>query len=84
MPPPSNRRAFPDRAHEELAQWVEETVAENRSNSNNRADIADSLLLVDVLFTLLDALTEQVADLTARVAVLEPAVFTTEEPPVAH
>lgn len=74
MPPPSNRRAFPDEAHENLARWVEETVA----NSD------DSLLLVDTLFALLDAATAQVADLSARVAALEPAVFAPEEPPSAN
>lgn len=44
MPPPNNRRPFPDKAHEDLAQWVEETVA----------NLDDSLLLVDTLFGLND------------------------------
>jgi hypothetical protein len=66
MPPPSNRKPFPDKAHEDLAKWVEETVA----NSD------DGFLLVDTLFSLLDAATAQIADLSARVAALEPAVFT--------
>ena len=75
MPPPSNRRAFPDKAHEDLAVWVEETLADlkatktdvatTRGNSNQHgADISDVLLLIDALFGLID-------DLTARVAVLE-------------
>jgi len=74
MPPPSNRSPFPDKAHEDLARWVEETVA----NSD------DGFLLVDTLFALLDAATAQVADLSARVAALEPAVFASEESPGAN
>ena len=73
MPPPSNRRPFPDKAHEDLARWVEETIA----------DAGDGFLLVDVLFNLLDAATAQIAALTDRVAALEPAVFTSEESPSA-
>jgi hypothetical protein len=66
-----------------LARWVEETVA----------DLGDSLLLVDVLFGLSDSasargkeshgLAARVADLEARLAALEPAVFTPEETPSA-
>lgn len=102
MPPPTDRHPFPDGAHEALAQWVEETVADND----------DALWLVDVLFDLAgqlldqrdalagqlqaigwridavkiradtaldntDALQQQVADLTARLAALEPPVFDT-------
>ena len=96
MPPPSNRRAFPDKAHEDLARWVEETISDvgdslllvdalfslsdaaRTESGANQADVGDSLLLVDVLFSLLDAATTQVAALTARVAALEPAIFTEE------
>jgi len=73
MPPPSNRSPFPDKAHEDLARWVEETVA----NSD------DGLLLVDTLFSLLDAATAQIAELADRLAALEPALFTNEESPSA-
>lgn len=45
MPPAKNRKPFPDKAHEDLAQWVEETVA----------NVDDSLLLVGTLFDLSDA-----------------------------
>jgi hypothetical protein len=51
MRPPSNRRAFPDRAHEDLATWVEEAIA---GMDTGRADLADSFLLLDTLFTLSD------------------------------
>ena len=44
MPPPEQRRPFPDKAHEDLATWVEETLS----------DLADSFLLLDTLFGLQD------------------------------
>jgi hypothetical protein len=101
MPPPSNRRPFPDKAHEDLARWVEETLANlddslllvdtlfslndaaRTETGANQADVGDSLLLVDVLFSLLDAATTQISALSARVAALEPALFTNEESPSA-
>jgi hypothetical protein len=94
MPPPSNRKPFPDKAHEDIARWVEETVANlndslllvdtlfqlndaaRNETGANQSDVGDSLLLVDVLFGLLDAATTQINVLNARVAALEPAVFT--------
>lgn len=52
MPPPEKRHPFPDDAHENLARWVEETIAAQKTS---RADIDDAFLLVDTLFSLSDA-----------------------------
>lgn len=44
MPPPDHRRPFPDEAHEDVATWVEEAIA----------DLADGFLLLGTLFELHD------------------------------
>lgn len=67
MPPPEQRQPFPDEAHEYLAIWVEENLAEIRTS---RADVGDSFLLVDVLFDLLDQALSDIAALQAQVAAL--------------
>lgn len=78
MPPPEQRAPFPDRAHEALAVWVEETLTEL---GLTQADAADGLTLLDVAFALVDELLQRVAtarehivELTARVATLEGVV----------
>ena len=78
MPPPSQRRKFPDEAHEAIAVWVEEAIA---NLGTTRSDVADSLLLADTLFSLIDqTLTDigtgvtQRGQLQQRITVLEGQV----------
>lgn len=78
MPPSSNRRKFPDEAHEALATWVEETIADLGAN---KADVGDSLLLVDTLFQLSDGARSDIGSgaaergqLQQRITVLESQV----------
>ena len=74
MPPPEGRKPFPDLAHEQLAGWVEEQIADlkatkvdvatNKGNSSQHgADIGDVLLMIDALFGLVDDLMTRVAEL---------------------
>ena len=91
MPPPSNRPPFPDKAHEDLARWVEETIADL---GTTRADVGDSLLLADTLFTLVDQtfadidaggtargqLQARITDLEGQVADLLARVAALEQP----
>lgn len=91
MPPPEQRQAFPDKAHEDLATWVEDSF---QAIDTTQADVDDSLWLVDIAFGLLDdALTDittgtaarghlqdRIADLEATVADLAARVAALESP----
>ena len=75
-------------AIDDLAATVADLANTKATGSANRAGVDDAYFLTDLLFDLLgSALTQldtqatQIADLTARLAVLEPAVFTTPPAP---
>lgn len=91
MPPPVNRPKFPEKAHEDLAVWVEETIAElgilhgradrNKTRAEGAAAKADSVQvqLPDVTGRV-DNVSTQLAALTARVDDLTARVAALETP----
>lgn len=84
---PDYRTPSRDDGHEAirapLAQAIDDLAAAVAAGNQNAAGVDDSYFLTDLLFSLLDSAlaaidqqTADIADLKARVAVLEPAVPT--------
>lgn len=82
---PDYRTPSPDAGHEAirapLAQAIDDLTAAT-------SGVSDSYMLTDLLFSLLDGVmaaaddqAAQIADLTTRLAALEPAVFTQPNTP---
>jgi hypothetical protein len=81
---PDYRTPSPDLGHEAIRKPLADAIDQLHEQG---VGIDDSYYLVDLLFSLLDnvidgarAKAQQVADLEARVAALEPAVFTPDVP----
>lgn len=82
---PDYRTPSPDEGHEAirapLAQAIDDLAQAVDELELNRAGVDDAYFLTDLLFDLLGGALTAIDDLTARLAVLEPAVFTPEETP---
>lgn len=72
---PDYRTPSPDAGHEAIRAPLAQAIDDLRDAS---VGVDDAYFLTDLLFSLVDTLLADVAALTARLAVLEPAVFTPE------
>lgn len=86
---PDYRTPSPDEGHEAirapLAKAVDDLADAIAAGKENQTGVEDAYFLSDLLFDLLGGALAAIGDLTARVAALEPAVFTTpEETPDAN
>lgn len=75
MPPPDARPPFPDKAHEDLAAWVEETF---QALDVTQMDVDDSLWLVDIALSLIDEALTDITDATTARGLLQQRIATLE------